>query len=384
MTMNILHIISSIDRGGAENHLFSLINEQIKKNNKVFICYFRGNDYWKKKYKGLGVKVNKINISNSYNLFRVFYAVIYIYLKYRKYRSLIIHCHLSISEVVGFFLKIIFFKKIKFIITKHLDSYYLEKYSDKEKIFFKGIFFEKIILSFADHIIFISHFTKNYFLKNIKLKKNKYSIIYYGLSAKNWPILDSHQKKEFRKKCQISNKSFVIGNIARHVPQKGIEFLIKSYAEYLRLTNKRSKLILIGNGADSKKIELLIKIYKLEKKIIKIKFTENVNAFYSIFDIFVLSSKHEGLGLVLLEALIKKVPIISTTQSSIKEIIINKKNGLLVKFGDVHAMATKIKELEDKFLRKKLIKYNSLILNKKFNLDKMSELTLNIYKKLLI
>ena len=79
MTMNILHIISSIDRGGAENHLFSLISEQVKKNNKVFICYFRGNDYWKKKYQKLGIKVNKINIVNSLNLFRVFYAIIYIW-----------------------------------------------------------------------------------------------------------------------------------------------------------------------------------------------------------------------------------------------------------------------------------------------------------------
>jgi glycosyltransferase involved in cell wall biosynthesis len=381
--MNILHIISSIDRGGAENHLFSLISGQVKKNNKVFICYFRGNDYWKKKYQKLGIKVNKINIVNSLNLFRVFYAIIYIYLKYRKYKSLLIHCHLSISEVIGFFLKIIFLKKVKFIITKHLDSFYLEKYSDKEKIFFKGIFFEKIILSFADHVIFISHFTKKYFLQKIKLKKNNYSVVYYGLRAKNWPVLDSYKKKEFRKKYKISNNSFVIGNIARHVPQKGVEFLIKSYAEYLRLTNKSSKLILIGNGPESKKIELLISTYQLQDKIIKIKFTENVNEFYSIFDIFVLTSKYEGLGLVLLEALIKKVPIISTNQSSIKEIIVNKKNGLLVNFGNVHDLAKKIKKLEDKFLRKKLTIQNNFILNKKFNLDKMSELTLNIYKKLL-
>lgn len=221
--MNILHLISSIDRGGAENHLFSLIKEQ-KKSNKIFLCYFRGNDFWFKKYQNLGVKIDKINISNSLNLFMIIYAVIYIFLKYRKYQSLIIHCHLSISELIGFFLKIFLFKKIKFIITKHLDSFYLQKYNDKNEIFFKGIFFEKIILSFADHVIFISHFTKNYFLKFIKIKKEKYSVIHYGISAKEWPILDINKKKILKIKYKISDGTFVIGNIARHVPQKGIFF----------------------------------------------------------------------------------------------------------------------------------------------------------------
>jgi glycosyltransferase involved in cell wall biosynthesis len=378
--VNILHIISSIDRGGAENHLFSLIKKQ-KKSHKIFLCYFRGNDFWFKKYQNLGVKIDKINISNSFNLFMIIYAIIYIFFKYRKYQSLIIHCHLSISEFVGFFLKFFLYKKIKFIITKHLDSFYLQKYNDKNEIFFKGIFFEKIILSFADHVIFISHFTKNYFLKFIKIKKEKYSVIHYGISAKEWPILDINKKKKLKLKYKISDDTFVIGNIARHVPQKGIFFLIKSYIQYLKITKKKSKLILIGHGPESKKIDLLIKTHKLEEKITRINFTESINEFYSVFDIFVLSSKFEGLGLVLLESLIKKVPIIATNQSSIKEIIINKKNGLLVKFNNVNEMALKIKKLEDKFYRKKLTIHNNFILNKKFNLQKMVELTNDVYKK---
>lgn len=378
--MYILHIISSIDRGGAENHLYSLIKKQ-KKNNKIFLCYFKGSNFWFKKYQNLGIKIDKINISNSLNLFMIIYAVTYIFLKYRKYKTLIVHCHLSLSELVGFFLKFFLLKKIKFIITKHLDSFYLQKYNDKNKTFFKGIFFEKLILSFADHVIFISYFTKNYFLKFIKLKKEKYSVIHYGISTKEWPILSVNKKRKLKIKYKISDDTFVIGNIARHVPQKGIFFLIESYNQYLKITKKKSKLILIGHGAESKKIDLLIKTYKLEEKIIRINFTESINEFYSIFDVFVLSSKFEGLGLVLLEALIKKVPIIATNQSSIKEVIINKKNGLLVKFGNVDEMAIKIKKLEDKFYRKKLTIHNSFVLNKKFNLQKMAELTNNVYEK---
>ena len=48
--MKIIHLISSMDKGGAESHLASLTKMQ-NKNNKVIIIYFKGNDYWKKKLK---------------------------------------------------------------------------------------------------------------------------------------------------------------------------------------------------------------------------------------------------------------------------------------------------------------------------------------------
>ena len=46
--MKILHLISSLDKGGAENHLALLASQQVK-NNVVMIVYLKGNDYWKKK-----------------------------------------------------------------------------------------------------------------------------------------------------------------------------------------------------------------------------------------------------------------------------------------------------------------------------------------------
>ena len=42
----ILHIITSLDRGGAENHLASLAALQAKQKNDIHIIYFRGNNYW--------------------------------------------------------------------------------------------------------------------------------------------------------------------------------------------------------------------------------------------------------------------------------------------------------------------------------------------------
>ena len=52
--MKIVHVISSLDRGGAENHLVSLACEQKKMGLDVAVIYLSGNNYWraylKKKY----------------------------------------------------------------------------------------------------------------------------------------------------------------------------------------------------------------------------------------------------------------------------------------------------------------------------------------------
>ena len=65
--MKIFHLITSLDNGGAENHLASLVKEQVR-DNKVFVIYLRGNDYWKKKLEKKGVKIIKVNLSNLINI----------------------------------------------------------------------------------------------------------------------------------------------------------------------------------------------------------------------------------------------------------------------------------------------------------------------------
>ena len=57
--MKILHIITSIDKGGAENHVVSLIEAQRKKNNSIGIFYSKKGSYWKTYLKSLGVFVNQ-------------------------------------------------------------------------------------------------------------------------------------------------------------------------------------------------------------------------------------------------------------------------------------------------------------------------------------
>ena len=93
---------------------------------------------------------------------------------------------------------------------------------------------------------------------------------------------------------------------------------------------------------------------EISKNVIWIDNYENIKDIYILSDVFVLSSKYEGLGLVLLEALSSKIPIIATNTSAIPEIIKNNYNGLLFNPGDYKSLSIKLKEIQKYKFKKKL------------------------------
>ena len=121
--MKILHLISSLDKGGAENHLALLASQQVK-NNVVMIVYLKGNDYWKKKLEKMNIKVVKLELNNVYNIFKLSKIIFLLAAIRNKFQPDIVHAHLSAMEFIGAALQFFKKKKYKFVITKHLDSFF--------------------------------------------------------------------------------------------------------------------------------------------------------------------------------------------------------------------------------------------------------------------
>ena len=65
--MRICHLISSIDKGGAETHLYSLIKEQKRLNHEVIVVYLKGNNYWRSFFQKIDVKTYKVDFEYSKN-----------------------------------------------------------------------------------------------------------------------------------------------------------------------------------------------------------------------------------------------------------------------------------------------------------------------------
>ncbi len=122
---------------------------------------------------------------------------------------------------------------------------------------------------------------------------------------------------------------------------KGFDLLIKAFNIFAK-NNKDWNLDIVGEGPEEELYKELIKEYKLEERITIHAFTNNVQSFYSNAQIYVLSSRWEGFGLVLVEAMAHGLPVVSSDLPTSKEIMGD--FGMYFKNGDIEDLARRLEE----------------------------------------
>ena len=151
--------------------------------------------------------------------------------------------------------------------------------------------------------------------------KNSYKIIHNGIDFNMFVYLEENRNK-IREELNITNK-FVIGHVGRFVLQKNHIFLINVF-EKIKKENDDAMLVLIGEGVLLDRIKEIVQQKQLENSVIYLGSLQNVNQYYSAFDVFVFPSKYEGLGISLIEAQVSGLPCFASNTVS-KETCISKK-----------------------------------------------------------
>ncbi len=136
--------------------------------------------------------------------------------------------------------------------------------------------------------------------------------------------------------------------VGRLVPAKGQHILLEA-CKLLKQQGLRFKVTIIGEGPDSKSLEKFTENFGLNDIVT---FTgvlgqNTVREYYDKADIFVLASFAEGVPVVLMEAMAKEIPVISTRITGIPELIEHEHDGLLATPGDAEDLACQIRKLLD-------------------------------------
>lgn len=145
------------------------------------------------------------------------------------------------------------------------------------------------------------------------------------------------------------NKSadkMVIGALGRLEPQKGFDFLIQS-ASVLKKENIDFKLLIAGTGSLERELKNMAINYNIEDHISFVGFKDDVYEFLNSCDVFALSSRYEGFGYVMVEAMFCGKPVVAYDTSSASEIVRNDETGYLIKPYDIKAFANALKKLLD-------------------------------------
>jgi glycosyltransferase involved in cell wall biosynthesis len=137
-----------------------------------------------------------------------------------------------------------------------------------------------------------------------------------------------------------SSKRFL--TVGRFTPlHKGIDLLIEAFNLFAQ-ANKDWRLDIVGEGQEEQKYKTLIDKYHLEDRITIHPFTNQIQDYYSNAQVYVLSSRWEGMPLVLVEAMSHGLPIISSDLPVSHEIL--GEHGLMFKNGNVKDLAQRLED----------------------------------------
>ena len=175
----------------------------------------------------------------------------------------------------------------------------------------------------------------------------------------------------------------MVGCFARVVPIKDQLTLIKATRRILE--EHEADFIFAGEIQDDEyyhECQKMVQELGLEKKIKFLGHIDNVLDLYRQADVFVLSSRSEGVPLALLEAMSCALPCVCTRVGGVPDILRDNITGYIVTPGDSQLMATKILVLlEDKMLREKMGLQARELVKEKYNIELMSQKILGVYRK---
>jgi len=306
---DVIHLITTICMGGAEKQLITLINEQVRSGRQVSVIYL----------KGIPELEDAILESGAYLIkeFSNLNPAIQFY-KIRKHLSKskdsIVHAHLPRAELATLFLR----NRSRIVLTRHNAEKFFPK---APTIISRSL--SKLVVLRASRVIAISEAVKIFLIDSREISDDsKIQVVYYGFAS---PSSRSNLRNEKIEK--LDSFKFLIGTVARLVPQKDLETLIKAFAIFVRQSSG-AKLVIVGDGYLKQHLIDLSSNLGIADEVIWFGRTESIPSVIRTMDIFALTSLYEGFGLVLLEAMCEGVPIVASRNSAIPEVLGEEYEGL--------------------------------------------------------
>ncbi len=346
----IIHLITTIEMGGAEKQLLVLAGQQVINGHDVTVFYLKGRPELREDFESLGVKVSShLTNTNSISSFFKFSSLL------KNNHNAICHAHLPQSELLAAFAR---GKKQKLVVTRHnAEQFWPRRNSLLSKLL------SRLVAARADKVIAISRAVADFLYESGEISTHTtVEVVLYGTAPEN----DSEIQPFFPGTNMGETR---IGAIGRLVDQKNFPILLKAFSLAVR-GNPSFHLYIIGDGPLKQELQTLAEQLEIGSAVTWLGRTKRIPQFLSSIDLFVLPSKYEGFGLVLLEAMAAGTPILAANNSAIPEVLGKDYPGLFATYNS-EELADKIKEFPrlkgqyEEILKKRLVLFGPQIMYQK-------------------
>jgi glycosyltransferase involved in cell wall biosynthesis len=184
---------------------------------------------------------------------------------------------------------------------------------------------------------------------------------------------------EAKTRLGIPAESPVVGYAGRLAPIKRLDIFVAA-AQEIRNRFPEARFVIAGDGSEEPALRRAARAAGIEDRFLFLGYRDDVYDVLRAFDVFVLSSDHEGLPIVLLEALCLQVPVVARRVGGIPEVVQHGLSGLLVDSPDPRALAEAcIKLCGDENLRMRLAGDGAQRVAEHFSSERAARLTSELY-----
>lgn len=359
MTLRILHIITTLGSGGAEKMLVDLVIEMKKKDVLCEVAILtKKDDFFSEKLLKHGVKVYWGSTKQVYNVQNIFFIRSIL----KNHQFDVIHTHLFATQLYTPIAMKLLSINTKLVTTEHSTH---NKRRDKRLFFLLDHFIYKQY----DKIIAITKATKDNFNKYLKGTEYKTVVIENGIDLQQYEVAATSDRKSLVSSITLNDK--IILMVAAMREEKDHETLIRAS----KMLPEDYLFIFVGDGERMDRVKEYANNYG-SSRIHFLGKRNDVPSIMKAADIFVLSSKWEGFGLVAVEAMAAGLPVIVSDVPGLRDVV-KDAGGTLFEAGNEQDLVKKILTITN----------SSLISESNFCIDKYSILNtasdyIEVYKNL--
>ena len=326
----ILHVIDSLDLGGAQVVLWNLLQHADRGRFEIEAACMHGRGVFWEKLIATGLPVHSLS---RHRLWPAYVPALARLILRRRFD--IVHCHLLGANLIAKPLAALLGVPVR-INHDHCN----DKPADPRGWVAAA---DRWTNRLSTHICAVSESTRKFLLTHEGVPEARTSTIRNGIDLAVFQP-QTERRAEARKKWALPDGAFVVAGIGRLTFQKNFALFLDVAAEVVK-RHPHACFVIAGTGGDETALRAQAAALGLGERVRFLGYVGEMSALYPALDMLLLTSRYEGLPITILEAMAVGIPIVASRLDGVQEVLADAGDCALVTPGDREEFAARVSEL---------------------------------------
>ena len=326
----VLHVIDSLDLGGAQVVLWNLLRYADREIYEPEAACMHGRGVFWERLVETGVPVHSLS---PHRLVPLYVPALARLILTRHYD--ILHCHLLGANLIAKPLAALLGVPVR-INHDHCNDKPVDR-----RVWVTAA--DRWTNRFSTHICAVSESTRRFLVTEEGVATERVTTTHNGIDLALFQPRPE-QRAEARKRWALPDGAFVIAGIGRLIYQKNFALFLDVAAEVLK-RHPHAFFVLAGTGEDEDALRAQAAQYGISERVRFLGYVGEMTALYPALDLLLLTSRYEGLPITILEAMATGIPIVASQLDGVAEVLRDGEDSALVAEGARDGFVMRVTEL---------------------------------------